>query len=291
MKNRILMMLSLTLFFASCKIVKPFFVKNEKKEERKDKKTVKKIEKKIAKSDTSKFVNIVDSLNLINKDTVLVRNIINYRNIDYQTIQMKAKIHYESADQKQSFNIHFRIKKDELIWASITVPIVGELARAIITPDSVKAIDRFNKKFYLYSFEGIKKLINIDVDFLTLQQIIIGNPVATQGEITEVKRLNALSSFIIKSDEYINQLTYNNSDTTLKLSQLQTTRPISTSSILMNFDNYNFNDNFKISQYREYHIQDVKGASVLFMDINKIDMNKELDFPFSIPANYKFQKN
>jgi hypothetical protein len=81
-------------------------------------------------------------------------------------LQLKAKMHYESAEQKQNFTVNFRLSKNEIIWASLQVPIVGEVARAYITPDSVKAIDKFNKRVYLYSFKDLQKLINIDVDFL-----------------------------------------------------------------------------------------------------------------------------
>lgn len=87
---------------------------------------------------------------------------------------MKAKMHYEAADQKQNFTVNFRIKKNEVIWASIS-GFGLEVARAIITPDSVKAVDKFNKKVYLYTYKDLQKLVNVDVDFATLQDIIIGN--------------------------------------------------------------------------------------------------------------------
>jgi hypothetical protein len=41
---------------------------------------------------------------------------------------------------------------------------------------------------------------------------------------------------------------------------------------------------------RSYHIQDVKGAAELTMDINKFDFDQVIEFPFSIPAAYKLQK-
>lgn len=281
---------AMVLLCSGCKFVKPFFVKNEKKEERKDKREEKKEVKK-EKNNPVKIDSAVavkkDSLRVPAFDTTLARRIINYGRIDYKNLQFKAKMHYESAEQKQNFTVNFRLKKNEVIWASLQVPIVGEVARAIITPDSVKAIDKFNKRAYLYSYRDLQKLVNIDVDFNTLQDIIIGNAIAVDGKINEIKELAGISTFFIKGSDFINQLSYNKSDSSLKQIQLQTMRPVSSSSILINLSNYKKEDNFTLSTYREYYIQDVKGAAELNMDINKFEFNKEIDFPFRVDPKFK----
>jgi hypothetical protein len=283
--------LLISFLFAGCKFVKPFFIKNEKKENRKEKRVEKKEEKKTTalKSDSTVVVK-KDTLHIPTYDTVLARKIIEYRKVDYKNLQMKAKMHYESDDQKQNFTANFRLKKNEVIWASIS-GFGLEVARAIITPDSVKALDKFNKRVYLYTFKDLQKLINIDVDFGTLQDIIVGNAIAVDGKIVDIKELLGISTFFIKGADFVNQLTYNKSDSTLKQIQLQTMRPVSSSSILVNMSNYKREEKFILSTLREYHIQDVKGAAELSMDISKFEFDQEIDFPFKVPPNYKQQKN
>ena len=294
MKINLGFVLVMMMLFASCKFVKPFFVKNEKKVERKEKREEKKEVKK-EKTPNLKIDSTVlvkkDTLHIPTYDTLLARKIIGYNSIDYKTLQLKAKMHYESAEQKQNFTVNFRLSKNEIIWASLQVPIVGEVARAYITPDSVKAIDKFNKRVYLYSFKDLQKLINIDVDFFTLQEIILGNAIAIDGKITDIKELAGISTFFIKGIDFTNQLSYNKADSSLKQIQLQTMRPISSSSILINLSEYKVEDQFKMSTIRDYHIQDVKGAAYLNMEINKFEFNKEIDFPFKVQANFKLQKN
>ncbi len=279
------------VFLSSCKFVKPFFVKNEKKEDRKEKRVERKEEKKgvQVKTDTTNVVK-KDSLHIATYDTLLARAIIKYRNIGYKNFQMKAKMHYEAAEQKQNFTVNFRIKKNEVIWASIS-GFGLEVARAIITPDSVKAIDKFNKKLYLYTYKDLQKLVNVDVDFSTLQDIIIGNAFSVNGQITNIIELADISTFFIKGSDFVNQLAFHKADTTLKQIQLQTMRPVSSSSILVNFSNYQIEENRKLSTVREYYIQDVKGAAALSMEISKFEFDKEVDFPFKVPANFKLQKN
>ncbi len=296
----------LLIIFSGCNSIRPFFIKNKKKEERKEKRTEKKIERKENKvekkqekiEDLKNNLGKVDSGTVAKKDTILyvgpdtmyAKRIMATKKITYNTFQCKAKMHFESEKDKQNFNINFRLRKDSLIWVSINAPIIGEIARAVITRDSVKAIERINKKQYLYSYANLQKLINIEVDFNTLQELILGNAIATDGMVTEIKELGNLSNILIKGKDYTNQLTYARNDSCLKQIQLQTARPASTSSLLINLNEYQLIDFRFLPVQRKYTILDVKGAMQLDMDINKAEFDLQIDFPFSIPRNYKLQE-
>jgi hypothetical protein len=127
----------------------------------------------------------------------------------------------------------------------------------------------------------------MEVSFKVLQDIIVGNSIASEGKITDIKELNALMSIFVSNDDYSNQLTYNKTDSTLKQIQLQTTRSVSKSSVLVSLNNYQLLENNFLSTDRTYYIQDVKGAAQLNMEVNKIDIDKAIEFPFTIPANFK----
>jgi hypothetical protein len=298
--------LLLIVLAGSCNTIRPFFIKNKKKEERKEKRTVKKIERKedkivkkqekvadmkigMAKND-SILQQKKDTLLKVGPDTAYANRIINQKKIQYTTFQCKAKMHFESEKEKQNFTINFRIKKDSVIWASITAPIIGEVARAIITKDSVKAIERINKKQYLYSYHNIQKLINMEVDFLTLQELILGNAIAINGEITEIKELGNLANILIRGKDFTNQLTYLKNDSSLSQIQLQTARPASSSSLLIKMNQYQPIGLQFLPVQRQYTLLDVKGAMQLDMDINKADFDLEIDFPFTVPKNYTLQE-
>ncbi len=301
-----LWILVLAIAFGGCNTIRPFFIKNKKKEDRKEKRTEKKIERKENKVEKKQDKidemknNIAknDSLPLMRKDSLVIRpidkvyanSLIQSKKINYTTYQCKAKMHFESDREKQNFNINFRMKKDSVIWVIITAPIIGEIARAIITKDSVKAIEKINRKSYLYSYKDIQKLINLEVDFTTLQELIIGNAVELDGDITDIKELGPLSNIFIKGVDYTNQLTYTKGDSTLKQLQLQTSRPSSSSSLLIAMNQYEWNDFRFVPMQRQYNILDIKGAIQLEMDINKAEFDKITDFPFSIPKNYKLQE-
>lgn len=297
-----LLMMSISLMMGACNTIKPFFIKNKKKENRKEKHVSKKIDRKQNKIDKKKdkldelknTIAKIDSIPTVKRDTLVIRpldtayanTLIRNQHIEYETYHCKAKMHLESEENKQNFNIVFRIKKDSVIWASINAPIIGEVARAFITPDSVKAFERINKRYYLYSYKDIQKLINLEVDFKTLQQLIIGNVIATEGSITDIKDLGSLTNIFIKGLDYTNQLSYAKQDSSLQKLQLQTSRPSSSSSLLITMNQYQWIDLRHVAFLRQYNILDVKGAIELDMDINSVEFNQKIELPFNIPKNF-----
>lgn len=71
-----------------------------------------------------------------------------------------------------------RLKRDSIIWISLS-PVMGiELARIIITNDSVKVLNRLESTYYIGSFKYVDKIINADYDFDMIQAFLTGNDVS-----------------------------------------------------------------------------------------------------------------
>ena len=103
----------------------------------------------------------------------LVKKLIE-KEFKFNTLSGKAAVTYDS-EKKTSFKTHLRIKKDSAIWMSIT-PILGiEMARVLITKDSVKIISRVDKEYFIGDFEYINKLFNVDLDYQMLEALLTGN--------------------------------------------------------------------------------------------------------------------
>ncbi|MEW6467768.1 MAG: DUF4292 domain-containing protein [Bacteroidota bacterium] len=88
------------------------------------------------------------------------------------------------------FNVSVRARKDSVIWMSITDPVMGavEGARVLITRDSVKFMDRLNKRYFTGGFDTLKKLFNVDeLDFEMIQSIMVGNSVEFYEEEEKMK--------------------------------------------------------------------------------------------------------
>ncbi|HBX49825.1 MAG: hypothetical protein A2275_06760 [Bacteroidetes bacterium RIFOXYA12_FULL_35_11] len=97
---------------------------------------------------------------------------VNYRKFRYQSLSLKFSATYEKGEESQSFSGTLRIKRDSAIWVSI-VPALGiEAVRLIITPDSVKFINRINSTYYLGNYNYIRNLTKMDLDYNLLQSVL-----------------------------------------------------------------------------------------------------------------------
>ncbi|MBA3900890.1 MAG: DUF4292 domain-containing protein [Bacteroidetes bacterium] len=92
----------------------------------------------------------------------------------FEWISSKINAEVDEAGKKTTFSITYRAKKDSVIWATISKMGI-EAARAIITKDSVRVMNRMNSTYFEGDYKYIKYAFGVDVDFDILQAAIIGN--------------------------------------------------------------------------------------------------------------------
>lgn len=93
----------------------------------------------------------------------------------FNTISAKAAVIFNDGKKKTSFKTHIRIRKDSAIWMSIT-PLLGiEMARVLITRDTVKFLNRADKEYFIGDFDYLNKLFGADMDYQMLEALLIGN--------------------------------------------------------------------------------------------------------------------
>ncbi|MBQ0151825.1 MAG: DUF4292 domain-containing protein, partial [Chryseobacterium sp.] len=100
----------------------------------------------------------------------------------YESIYIHPKFDYVKINSKiTSDNIGVSpldatiyIETDKKIWANITFLIIPA-ARALITPDGIKAMDRYNKNYIDSDFEYLNNLLNTNlIDYKSLEKILLG---------------------------------------------------------------------------------------------------------------------
>ena len=91
-------------------------------------------------------------------------------------LSLKANVHFKVDKQEDSFKMYIRLRKDSAIWLSATYFSL-EAVRLLITPDSVKYLDRKNKTYFIGDVDYINEKFDLDVDFYSLQALLMGNSV------------------------------------------------------------------------------------------------------------------
>src|SRR5690606_14821280 len=89
------------------------------------------------------------SKNLNNNETFVVNE------INFNYLSGKAKINYADKNTDVNAALNIRVKKDSVIWLSLTVALGIEASRCLITKDSLFMLDRINNHYYAYDYRTI----------------------------------------------------------------------------------------------------------------------------------------
>jgi Domain of unknown function (DUF4292) len=204
----------------------------------------------------------------------------------YTTFSGNAKMKYEGPDEKHEFTAHFRIKKDSVIWIYITAfGNLASVARIYITPDSFLLVNFLKKEYMRMPLSEAARVLPSAVDFASLQNLVIGNPLRRKGTITESADSAHTWQFQTHDSIYAQQLTYNKTDTTLVSDELAYDNGIGPRAIV-ELSDYDVANGVKIATNRNVHVQKDNEVYRLHMNFTSYKFNEPLDFPFSIPASY-----
>ncbi len=77
--------------------------------------------------------------------------------------------------QMMSVSGAIRIKRDSVIYISIAPLLSIELARLLLTPDTVRMINRLDNTYYIGDMSVLNNMLNTHLDFYMLQALLTGN--------------------------------------------------------------------------------------------------------------------
>lgn len=96
---------------------------------------------------------------------------------DYTWLRTKGSAIVNFQGNKNTVKVNFRIRKDSAIWTSIsksTIPILN----ALLSEDSLKFLKKIGgKQYYLGEYKEINSLLNLDFNYLLLQNFVSGTPI------------------------------------------------------------------------------------------------------------------
>jgi hypothetical protein len=228
-----------------------------------------------------------------------LQQLINDNAFKAKMFSAKADVKTDNGEKSNSFNINLRIATDSVIWISIS-PLLGiEVARIMVTKDTVKFMDRLNNKYSVSDFDYLNKLLDINVDFEIIQGILTGN-------LFSYKR-NKFNSVYIDEKYYILSTLSKRKlkrsledidpnkpivqdlwvdDTSYRIIRLSVEDQKREKSLLTDYSDHRETDAGKFPYKSKTNI---KAEKNILIDIgyNKLTISNDLEFPFSIPSSYE----
>ena len=206
------------------------------------------------------------------------------KQVQYNTLLLKAKADLSINGNDNDVSMNIRMQKDKVIWVSVTAIAGIEVARALITPDSIKILNRLESSYTKKPFDYVYQFANKQVNFKTLQTILIGN--ALPGTLTESSTVTPMAGQIqVKGDlsglAYLLLFAVNNT-----LIQSNLTDKAASQALSVNYSDY---ANFMNQAFpQSVNIKSSASNKNISIDLkyNYVGVNEKVDFPFSVPKRF-----
>src|ERR1700761_7235074 len=96
---------------------------------------------------------------------------------DFTTFSGKARTKLNINGSSNDVTLNIRIQKGQKIWVSVTAIAGIEVARALITPDSLLVINKLQGLYIRKPFSYIYSFTSKQVDYSSLEAILVGNAI------------------------------------------------------------------------------------------------------------------
>lgn len=209
-----------------------------------------------------------------------------YKNKPYfSSLYIKAGAKYKDDKQSQSVTLEIRIKKNETIMVSFRFLGIT-MAKALITPESVKYYDKINSKYFDGDYATLSEFLGTDLDFLKIQNLFIGQAI---DDLSKEKYNNSLEDKMYKLDNFSNPNTLKSFyfNDKFVLSKEIITQILQKRTLKVNYTSFKDYPDGIMPENIFIEANQEKGSSTITLDYNSITFNEELNFPYSVPDGYE----
>lgn len=213
------------------------------------------------------------------------------KNTNFQNFTSRSNFNYKDNDENITATANLRMRKDSIIWINITPGLGIEAMRAIITPDSIVVVDKIKKRYVVYDFATLSRRYNFNLTYNLIQNLLLGNQVTDISDSSLVVKEGVnyvITQQIMNSlvESYINE-------SSGKMEKVVFSEPGTSNQFAVSYKNIFENEAEKIipntiSMVLDYTYEKEKYNVSILIDHLKTDFSeKELKFPFNIPAKYE----
>jgi hypothetical protein len=219
----------------------------------------------------------------------------------FEWVTAKANVESVVEDKEESFDIKVNIRKDSAMLVTIQYLLGLQVAKVLITKDSVKFVNYIQKTYFKGDFHYINELLNADLDFDLLQAVLFGNSAEFQDDETKLKpvtdRANCHYLLSTERKRKLRKIQTGSSDLKDALQTLtlnpdgykilrnEFIEPSTNRKFIANYSNFTQKD----SVYAPYHVDiDIvaqKKANIK-IDYVRIEKNTTQKLSLNIPAKY-----
>ncbi|MEL7428069.1 MAG: DUF4292 domain-containing protein [Bacteroidota bacterium] len=201
-------------------------------------------------------------------------------------LDASAKLNYDDGSMAVGATASIKMEKDKVIWMSVK-KFGFEIARAMITPDSLFILDRFNKEYAAEPISYIADKYNLPGDITTLQQILLGNPVFLTQSSPKAQAEDGQLRWSASTEQARNDFWF--ALPNYDLERVEVEQPTQQRSLIMELQNYqDAGGNRDFSYLRKIAVDSREtGRANIEIEFTKVELNVPTDIKFSVPSRYQ----
>lgn len=208
---------------------------------------------------------------------------------------LSAKLSVSHSNEKatQNFGARVRVKKDSIIWVSITPALGIEAVRVVVTPDSIKMLNRLENKYFIQSFEKTNELLQLEITYSMLQSVLLGEfvPIYDQDEyqmkpLVDLYTLVADESVAEKGTAQVNVEQRTEFDPSIwRVKRTVLKNKARNEQILAEYTDFQLIGSKIFPATMRFRTQGKENVAV-DLSWSKIEEKSTLRFPFNVPSKY-----
>jgi hypothetical protein len=211
---------------------------------------------------------------------------VHANNIEFEYFLGKVKIDISDNKGKNTNATAFvRIKRDSIMWLSLTGALGIEGFRVLITKDSVLVMDKMEKTYAARSVDYLQDIVKLPVDFGVVQNLIVGNPVYFPDNILSFKENEGSLMALSVGEFFKHMITIDTTNNSIIHSKLDDIDGLRNRTCDITLSNYTMIQNRLFSNTRELTITE-KSKLDIMLDFKQVSFDEPQTFPFNIPKNY-----
>ncbi len=244
---------------------------------------------------------IVGKCRLDYKSSKTLSRLVKENEFNFDWLNAKANVESLVEDREEQFDIKVAIRKDSAMLISIHYLLGLQVAKVLITKDSVKFVNYIDKTYFKGDFVYINNLLAADLDFDLLQAVMFGNSAEFQDEesklrpVTDRQNCHYLLSTIRKRrlrkiqtgsadlTDALQILTLNPEN--FKITKTEFIEPSTNRQFIANYSKFTSKDSVFAPYHVDIDIVAQKKASIK-IDYVRIEKNIPQKLTLNIPAKY-----
>lgn len=220
-------------------------------------------------------------------DMSSVRNqlaVIKEHQVVFNTFSGRASTKLSINGNSNDVTLNIRISRDKEIWVSITALLGIEVARAVITPDSINIVNKLQGLYIKKPFNYIYTYASKQINYKTLESLLTGN--AMPELLNENASLQADSANITLSGNLQDLLYKLILNPGMKVTQFNLSNQNAGQALQVNNNNFIQADNRIVPS--QIDITSTIGNKKIGVNLHytRANFDQQLEFPFNIPESY-----